>query len=141
MGWNPGHTTKHLHSGTFVFNCVMFMFQSRGLGNNVFSIVSLSLNDDGLLKNISPPFNHPKDFSPPPPPRTAAPIPLPMQKSWSPFAYGENSGPPLAFEKKIRSPLFHHQKYTGPPFPFLKYSGTPPSANRWPPVGKMITPQ
>ncbi len=29
------HTTKHLHSGTFVFNCVMFMFRSKGLGNSV----------------------------------------------------------------------------------------------------------
>ena len=30
------HTTKHLHSGTFVLNCVMFMFRSGGLGNRCF---------------------------------------------------------------------------------------------------------
>ncbi len=30
------HTTKHLHSGTFVLNCVMFIFRSGGLGNSCF---------------------------------------------------------------------------------------------------------
>ncbi len=30
------HTTKHLHSTTFVLNRVMFMFQSGGLGNGCF---------------------------------------------------------------------------------------------------------
>ena len=30
------HTAKHLHSGTFVLNCVMFMFWGGGLGNSVF---------------------------------------------------------------------------------------------------------
>ncbi len=30
------HTTKHLHSGTFVLNGVMFMFRSGGLGNGCF---------------------------------------------------------------------------------------------------------
>ncbi len=30
------HTTKHPHPGTFVSNCVLFMFQSGGLGNSVF---------------------------------------------------------------------------------------------------------
>ncbi len=29
------HTTRHLHSGTIVLNCVMFMFRSWGLGNSV----------------------------------------------------------------------------------------------------------
>ena len=29
------HTTKHLHSGTFVLNRVMFMFRCGGLGNIV----------------------------------------------------------------------------------------------------------
>ncbi len=30
------HTTKHLHSGTFVLNCVMFMFRSGNLSNGCF---------------------------------------------------------------------------------------------------------
>ncbi len=30
------HTTKQLHSGTFVLNRVMFMFRSGGLGNSCF---------------------------------------------------------------------------------------------------------
>ncbi len=38
----PYHTTKHLHFGTFVLNYVIFMFQSGGLGNSVFSLVTLN---------------------------------------------------------------------------------------------------
>ncbi len=30
----------HLHSRTFVLNCVMFMLRSGGLGNSVFSLVT-----------------------------------------------------------------------------------------------------
>ena len=47
------HTTKHLHSGTFVLNCVMFMFRSGGLGNNVF-FLSNSIIEEYLRKPAIP---------------------------------------------------------------------------------------
>ena len=37
------HTTKHLHSETFVLNWVRFMFRGGGLGKCFFSLVTLSL--------------------------------------------------------------------------------------------------
>ncbi len=48
----PSHTTKYLHSPTFVLNCVMFMFRGGGLGNSVFFFLSYSLNDTCMWRKL-----------------------------------------------------------------------------------------
>ena len=43
---SPKHTTKHLHSVTFVLHCVMFMVRKGCLGNSVFSLDYLEMNNE-----------------------------------------------------------------------------------------------
>ncbi len=47
------HTTKHLHSGTFVLHCVMFMFRSGGLGKSCFFPCKIIINMTFLKKKHS----------------------------------------------------------------------------------------